>query len=356
MNPDQERPFWLSGHFDSMGSRPSHLDAAEPVFYPRTESPLISVISPSFRHRAYLPSTLTTIASQSFRNFEHIVVDGGSTDGTVEFLQSCENLRWISEPDEGYVDAFHRGLALARGQWIMQCCISDGLLVDDWFQRCVDLITSSPDVALVWGLPRSLGVDGTLGTLAYNDLFVDGNVRGFRRDFLDWLSRGFVLPEGNLLVRRDVLDACFPTRLECEVRGVDPWLEFNSRFREMGFMTAGLPVVANYGRAHEDSNTASEFADGSWMKMRRHYNRQVALARRRYLALGHPKAFVTPDGHIATRVSFSFRERSEGLAWAGTDSAARQLRPLLNRLDEPARERIRTARRQLFRHANTGEQ
>lgn len=351
MESESGKPPWVLGHFDRLGSRPSHLDHTGPVRYPSAPDPLISVISPSFRHRSYLPSTLESIARQGFTNFEHIVVDGGSTDGTVEYLQSCENLRWISQPDSGYVDAFHKGLAMAKGTWIMQCCISDGLLVDDWFERCMDALSVTPDVSLVWGLPRFLGQEGGLGPVVYDDLFLDGGDRDFRRDFLGWLARGFVLPEGNLLVRKDILAACFPSREDCASRPIDPWLEFNTRFRRAGFMTLGLPVVANYGREHADSNTAREFQDGKWMRMRDTYNRQVAHDRHQHLGLGRQKAFRAPDGRVAVSVSFTPRERWAGIAWAGSDVVARRLRPLLSRLGEPTRDRLRRARSTLVRPA-----
>ncbi len=343
------RPGWVLGHYDPLGSRPSHLDHVGSVQYPAVQRPLISVISPSFRHRNYLASTLTTIATQSFRNFEHIVVDGGSTDGTVEYLQGCENLRWLSEPDSGYVDAFHKGLTMARGEWIMQCCISDGLLVDDWFQQCLDVISRTPEVSLVWGLPRFLGQGGALGPIVYEDLFLDGRERHFRSDFLDWLTRGFVLPEGNLLVRKEVLEACFPSVQECTERPIDPWLEFNVRFRQTGYVTVGLPVVANYGREHADSNTAREFQDGKWMAMRESYNRQVAHARHLHLGLGRPKTFQGPDGQEIAIAAYTARERLNGLVWAGSDFVARRLRPVISRFGEPTRRRLRRARRTLIR-------
>jgi len=337
------------GHFDPSGSRPNHLDSTGHVQYPHAPDPFISVISPSFRHRRYLPSTLASVARQTFTNFEHIVIDGGSTDGTVEYLKQCENLRWVSEPDSGYVDAFHKGLAMAEGTWIMQCCISDGLLVQDWFQRFVDAVAARPDVSLVWGLPRFLGQGGSLGPVVYDDLFLDGQERDFRQDFLAWLTRGFVLPEGNLLVRKDVLEACFPDSEQCSSRPIDPWLEFNTRFRRAGFVTLGLPVVANYGREHADSNTARELRDGKWMIMRDTYNRQVAHARHRHLGLGRPKAFRAPNGRVVTSVSYTAWERLGGMVIAGSDVLARRLRPVLSHLGEPTLSRLRRARSSLVR-------
>ncbi len=67
--------------------------------------PRISIITPSFNQARYLPETLASVAAQTHAGIEHIVVDGGSTDGSVDLLRAAPNIRWISEPDRGAVDA-----------------------------------------------------------------------------------------------------------------------------------------------------------------------------------------------------------------------------------------------------------
>jgi glycosyltransferase involved in cell wall biosynthesis len=79
------------------------------------ELPSISVITPCMNAAATLQETLDSVRDQRYPNVEHIVVDGGSTDGTLELLESAPGLRWVSEPDEGRVDAANKGLAMASG-------------------------------------------------------------------------------------------------------------------------------------------------------------------------------------------------------------------------------------------------
>jgi glycosyltransferase involved in cell wall biosynthesis len=80
--------------------------------------PQISIVTPVFNGARFLPRTLHSLAGQAYRGFEHIVIDGGSTDGTIEILQDhdAELSYWVSEPDAGMYDALSKGFSLARGE------------------------------------------------------------------------------------------------------------------------------------------------------------------------------------------------------------------------------------------------
>jgi glycosyltransferase involved in cell wall biosynthesis len=82
------------------------------------ESPEISIITPCFNAARHLRDAIESVAGQQGVRVEHIVVDAGSKDGTVEVLKQFPAVRWISEPDRGQSDAFNKGLALARGPLI----------------------------------------------------------------------------------------------------------------------------------------------------------------------------------------------------------------------------------------------
>jgi glycosyltransferase involved in cell wall biosynthesis len=83
-----------------------------------TEQPLISVITPSFNQADYIEDTIRSVLAQDYTHWEHIVVDGGSSDGTVEILRRYKHLRWISEKDRGQADAVNKGVRMARGEII----------------------------------------------------------------------------------------------------------------------------------------------------------------------------------------------------------------------------------------------
>jgi glycosyltransferase involved in cell wall biosynthesis len=82
--------------------------------------PLVSVITAVYNRAAVLPRCIGSVAQQDYRDVEHIIVDGGSTDGTLDVIRRFErNLAaWVSEPDGGIYDAWNKGLALVRGEWI----------------------------------------------------------------------------------------------------------------------------------------------------------------------------------------------------------------------------------------------
>lgn len=85
--------------------------------------PRISLVTPVFNSARYLGAALHSVLSQEYPNLEYIVVDGGSTDGTVEIIRRHESQlhTWISEPDHGMYDAINKGFALSSGEvmgWI----------------------------------------------------------------------------------------------------------------------------------------------------------------------------------------------------------------------------------------------
>lgn len=83
----------------------------------RTELPLISVVTPSFNQGRFIGETIGSVLAQEYPKIEHIIVDGCSTDGTIEILRSfADQISWISEPDRGQADAVNKGFSMARGE------------------------------------------------------------------------------------------------------------------------------------------------------------------------------------------------------------------------------------------------
>ena len=81
-----------------------------------------SIITITMNSRGYLNETISSVLSQEYRNLEYIIVDGGSTDGTLDTIKECarkdDRIRWVSEPDQGIADAMNKGVLLATGDVI----------------------------------------------------------------------------------------------------------------------------------------------------------------------------------------------------------------------------------------------
>jgi glycosyltransferase involved in cell wall biosynthesis len=96
---------------------------------------MVSIVTVTYNSAATLDDTLTSVASQTYPHIDHVLVDGGSTDGTVAMLKEAQQLwpdrvQWISEPDDGIYDAMNKGIQMARGD-VIGILNSDDLLADD---------------------------------------------------------------------------------------------------------------------------------------------------------------------------------------------------------------------------------
>lgn len=130
-------------------------DAPTPGF-----EPLVSIVTPSFQQARFLRETIDSVAAQGRSDIEHIVIDGGSTDGSVEILQSYgDHLRWISEPDQGQADALNKGFRMARGR-ILAWINSDDILLPGVVAAAVDAFQSDPQLGLVHGHGYSIDSTG----------------------------------------------------------------------------------------------------------------------------------------------------------------------------------------------------
>jgi glycosyltransferase involved in cell wall biosynthesis len=107
----------------------------------RAVRPVLTIVTVTYNSAATLQDTLRSVRNQSFRNYEHVIVDGGSTDGTIDMLNAAgETIRWISEPDRGIYDAMNKGIRLAQGSWIHLLNSDDYYNANDVLARIVPLL------------------------------------------------------------------------------------------------------------------------------------------------------------------------------------------------------------------------
>ena len=127
------------------------------------DAPTISVITVCLNPGRYIRQTIESVRAQSYPAVEHIVVDGGSTDGTLDVLREVEgsyNIRWASEADRGLGHAFNKGIARARGEWLYFLNADDYLLDADALRRVMDYVSAHPGWSVYMGHIRGVDSEG----------------------------------------------------------------------------------------------------------------------------------------------------------------------------------------------------
>ena len=82
-------------------------------------NPKISIVTPSFNQGQYIEDTIQSVLKQNYENYEHIIIDGKSTDNTIAILNKYPHLVWVSEPDQGQSDALNKGFKKATSEWVI---------------------------------------------------------------------------------------------------------------------------------------------------------------------------------------------------------------------------------------------
>lgn len=131
----------------------------------------VSIITPSFNQAKYIDRTLRGVISQKYQNIEHIVLDPGSSDGSIkiieEYVKQNNKSKFINEPDTGQVDAINRGLTIATGEVVTWLNTDDFYLNDSVIDKVVAVFIDNPDIDVVYAKGHYVDQEGNYLKPAY---------------------------------------------------------------------------------------------------------------------------------------------------------------------------------------------
>lgn len=208
--------------------------------------PLISVVTPSLNQAAFLERTLRSVAEQDYPNIEHIVVDGGSTDGSVEILERWTDRlsRWVSEPDTGQANAINKGLGWTSGE-IVAYINSDDYYLPGAF-AAASRAFEQPDTRWVAGRCRYQYADGSLWGIVVPE--------PPRMPLRTMIAETWYVPQASSFWRRGVFADVGPLREDLHYV-FD--LEFGLRCALMGIVPATVDADISVRFLHDDAKSAS---------------------------------------------------------------------------------------------------
>jgi len=241
-------------------------------------TPLVTIVTPVKNNIKYVEECLYSVVTQKYPYIEHFLVDGGSTDGTLEVIMKYQEaypsrIRYISEPDKGSSDGLVKGMKQSYGS-IIGILGSDDVLQPGAIQKVVDFFDDNPQASFVFG--------------GCNRIDEKGNYisKMLLHDFdLNWAVNNYVsIPGTSAYFKRMVVDKVDPSVMIKGNSEIEWWLQIAQRFT----IHRIEPVLSNF-RIYDDKQRRDGFyinASTNWNVNKRYgASRWSPCARRYYLAL-----------------------------------------------------------------------
>ncbi|MCR4275185.1 MAG: glycosyltransferase [Candidatus Wolfebacteria bacterium] len=309
------------------------------------QSPKISILCPVFNSKEFIKDTVESVLKQSYKDWELIIMDAGSTDGTLDILgeysKKYENIRVFSEPDEGAWHGIMKGLVLSRGEFVCFTYASDGYLNPNWLLKCMEVFKNDKEISLVWGIPFNMTENGKVvgPHFAYAQFLDKNNFFGktnsarqiikryrflnpsswvglikkinftnflflmsiFKRKkppqkqdwFFYWLKTALIFPDCNMCVYKKVFLNCIPEYV-LGSKIVDAYMDFYFNFNAKGYLSYCLPISANFARIHEGQLGQKRRAEVE--RMRSIYLEKVKELRKEVLSDKKNFIFIDKEG------------------------------------------------------------
>ncbi|RJR19818.1 MAG: glycosyltransferase [Desulfobacteraceae bacterium] len=253
----------------------------------------ISIVTPSLNQARFIRETIESVMAQDYPDFEHIIMDGGSKDGTIDILKEYRHLKVISEPDRGQGDAINKGFNLTTGE-ILAYLNADDTLLPGALKRVGEVLNPRNGPFIVMGRCRFTDEFG-------KDVGIEhpSEYESHSRVLKVW--KGHTIPQPAVFWARRVWDECGPMEegLSCSWIDYDLFCRFSRRY---DFYSVG-DMFATY-RLHTDSKTCQVGEEERLMEA-------ISVSRRYWGAPVMPKYW----GLAFSLAAYKFNRRGRARTW-----------------------------------------
>lgn len=214
----------------------------------RVNLPRISIVTPSYNQGDYLEQTILSVLEQNYPNMEHIIIDGGSTDSSLDIIKKYEKKLkyWVSEPDRGQSHAINKGLSHATGD-LLVWLNSDDCLMPDALHEIARAFNAHPSAGAIVGIGRIVNAAGEV--IYYKEPTDEISVESLYQ----WMDEGNFMQPSSYFSRR-AWEECGPLDEEVHFAfELDFWL----RMAKRGFEFVVLKKLLSTALSHERAKTTA---------------------------------------------------------------------------------------------------
>lgn len=175
--------------------------------------PLLSIITITFNAEKFIEPTLESISRQSSRDFEYIIVDGASKDGTLEKINNWKDRvdQLVSEPDKGIYDAMNKGLKMAKGDYVWFMNAGDEIAEADTVEKLLQILSQGPDIVYsdTWMLNADRQIIGLRSEVTPHQL----------PETLTWqkFKQGMLVSHQSFIVKKEIAPAFIENNLSADI-------------------------------------------------------------------------------------------------------------------------------------------
>jgi len=243
--------------------------------------PRVSIVTPSYNQARFIEETLRSVLLQGYPDLEYIIIDGGSTDGSVEVIRRYEKWLtfWVSEPDRGQAHAINKGFSRATGE-IVAWINSDDFYCREALHRASQFLMKNSEVGMVYGRGYYVNEYGKIWRLAATGPF----------DLSKVLCRDHEIVQPTAFMRRAAVQKAgmMDETLHYAIDD-DLWIKIGAAYR-VGFIPAGLACA----REHSNAKTVAQAPE---------HMEEERLIRERYFS-NNPDLSGSSKSRIFSRIFF----------------------------------------------------